>query len=175
MSRTLYRWAFAALALLLFAPSTPVAAQNPSADEAARISRGLQITPVKLKLKHRDRNLVGLGSYIVNAQAACNDCHTNPPYAPGGDPFQGEPEQINKDGYLAGGTSFGPVTSANITPDQDGKPHGLTFQEFRAVLRNGHDQGEPLLQVMPWPVYRHMTDRDLKAIYAYLSAIPSVP
>jgi hypothetical protein len=28
------------------------------------------------------------------------------------------------------------------------------------------------LAVMPWPIYRNMTDRDLDAIYAYLSAIP---
>ncbi len=32
-----------------------------------------------------------------------------------------------------------------------------------------------LLQVMPWPVYGKMTDRDLIAIYEYLSAIPSRP
>jgi hypothetical protein len=25
---------------------------------------------------------------------------------------------------------------------------------------------------MPWPVYRHMTDRDLRAIYEYLASIP---
>jgi hypothetical protein len=31
-----------------------------------------------------------------------------------------------------------------------------------------------LLQVMPWPVYRNMTDRDLRAIYEYLRAIPCV-
>jgi hypothetical protein len=29
-----------------------------------------------------------------------------------------------------------------------------------------------LLQVMPWPVYGQMTDRDLQAIYLYLSALP---
>ena len=32
-----------------------------------------------------------------------------------------------------------------------------------------------LLQVMPWPVYRNMSDRDLRAIYEYLRAIPSLP
>ncbi len=146
--------------------------------EQDRINRGFQISPVKLKLKGRDRALVGLGSYIVNAQGGCNDCHTNPPYAPGGNPFEGEPEQINVDGYLAGGVEFGPFTSANITPDADGLPAGHTFQEFKRLMRTGHDpdrhpQFGPLLQVMPWPVYAHMTDRDLKAIYEYLSAIPS--
>jgi hypothetical protein len=29
-----------------------------------------------------------------------------------------------------------------------------------------------LLQVMPWPVYQGMAERDLRAIYEYLRAIP---
>ena len=103
-----------------------LASGDDSIAEKARIARGFQIAPVKLKLKGRNRDLVGLGSYIVNAQGGCNDCHTNPPYAEGGDPFQGEPEQINTAGYLAGGTAFGPFVSANITPDEDGLPAGLT-------------------------------------------------
>ena len=144
--------------------------------EQSRIVRGYQIAPVPLKLKGRNRALVGLGSYIVNAQGGCNDCHTNPPYAPGGNPFLGQPEQINTEGYLAGGVTFGPFVSANITPDDDGKPAGLTYQEFKRALRTGHDPDDgELLQVMPWPVYGKMTDRDLRAVYEYLSAIPSIP
>ena len=41
----------------------------------ARVQRGFAITPVKLTFKKKDRDLVGLGSYIVNAQGGCNDCH----------------------------------------------------------------------------------------------------
>ena len=52
----------------------------------ARISQGFEIAPVALHFKKKDRDLVGLGSYIVNAQGACNGCHTNPPFATGGDP-----------------------------------------------------------------------------------------
>jgi hypothetical protein len=143
--------------------------------EAARIFRGYRIAPVPLKLRGRDRSLVGLGSYIVNAQSGCNDCHTNPPYEPGGDPFLGQPERINVEGYLAGGTSFGPIVSANITPDDEGLPAGLTFPEFKRLLRTGHDpHSGGILQVMPWPVFRDMTDRDLRAVYEYLRAIPSI-
>lgn len=145
--------------------------------EASRIFKGYQIAPVPLKLRGRDRALVGLGSYIVNAQAGCNDCHTNPPYAPGGDPYLGEPKQINTERYLAGGTPFGPdIVSANITPDEDGLPHGLTWPEFKRVIRTGHDPEEPgeILQVMPWPIFKEMTDRDLRAIYEYLRSIPSI-
>jgi hypothetical protein len=145
--------------------------------ESDRALRGLNIAPVHLNLRGKDRTQVGLGSYIVNAQAGCNDCHTNPPFAPGGDPYQGEPIQINTARYLAGGRDFGGgIVSANITPDEDGKPHGLTFQEFRTVIRTGHDPDEPdeILQVMPWPIFRNMTDADLRAVYEYLTAIPHI-
>jgi hypothetical protein len=167
-------FALAGIALTLVATSE---AQRPAPDtEQSRIARGYQIAPVPLRLRGKDRALVGLGSYIVNAQGGCNDCHTNPSYAPGGDPFAGEPEQINVAGYLAGGREFGPIVSANITPDENGLPAGLTFQEFRRLLRTGRDPHEPgeILQVMPWPVYGKMTDRDLRAVYEYLRSIPRI-
>src|ERR1700722_911168 len=44
--------------------------------EKDRIERGFAIAPVPLTFEHKNRDLVGLGSYIVNAQAACNDCHS---------------------------------------------------------------------------------------------------
>lgn len=142
--------------------------------EADRVLQGFRIAPVHLTLKNRDRNLVGLGSYLVNAVGGCNDCHTNPSYAPGGDPFQGEPKKVNSEHYLAGGQQFGPFTSANITPDAHGLPAGLTLAEFKRVLRTGHDPDDPgrLLQVMPWPTYQDMTDNDVRAIYEYLRSIP---
>jgi hypothetical protein len=150
-----------------------------------RIDRGFEIAPVPLNLAGKDRNLVGLGSYLVNAVAVCNDCHTNPPFVEGRDPFLGQPEKVNASRYLAGGTAFGPFVSRNLTPRANGLPANLTFEQFRIVLRRGYDlKGrEPfvpsrsldLLQVMPWPVYRHMRRIDIRAIYEYLRAIPSLP
>ncbi|HEY7547177.1 MAG TPA: hypothetical protein VID27_19945, partial [Blastocatellia bacterium] len=126
-------------------------------DEKERIRKGFQIAPVPLNFRERDTELVGLGSYIVNAQAACADCHSCPTYAPGHNPFQGGDGQINAANYLAGGVPFGPVISANITPDESGKPAGLTFEEYRDLIRTGHDPDEEgeILQVMPWPILRN--------------------
>src|ERR671931_492677 len=76
------------------------------AQELKQILRGYEIAPVQLNLKGKDWALVGLGSYIVNT-TGCNDCHTYPNWAQGGNPFKGEPEQINTKGYLAGGRDFG--------------------------------------------------------------------
>jgi len=153
--------------------------------EASKIAQGFIIAPVPLNLKGKNRALVGLGSYIVNAQGSCNECHTNPPYRFGGNPFFGQPAQVNTDGYLAGGQAFGPFISRNLTPNAQGLPAGLTLEQFMHIIRTGEDDDKlppnvpsydhDLLQVMPWPVFRNMTDRDLRAVYEYLSAIPSRP
>jgi len=145
------------------------------------VQTGFRIVPpnIKLNLKDKDIKLVGLGSYIVNAQGGCNDCHTCPSYTPGHNPFpppvgvSGD-GQINSANYLAGGVPFGVAVSANLTPDATGKPAGLTLEQFQITIRTGHDPvRNDNLTIMPWPIYRHMTGRDLDAIYTFLSAIPS--
>ena len=173
----------ACAAVLIVSPVGPASSKAAIApiagDDESIIKRGYELAPVELNLKGRNRALVGLGSYIVNT-GGCNDCHTNPPYLAGGDPFLGEPEQINVPCYLSGGMPFGPppnpLRSRNLTP-QNGLPAGLTLEQFITTLRTGEDQDHPgtgdLLQVMPWPVFGKKTDRDLTAIYEYLSAIPS--
>jgi hypothetical protein len=144
----------------------------------SRIQQGLAIAPVHLNLKGKNRALVGLGSYIVNAQSGCANCHSCPTYASGHNPFRGQPKQMNAATYLAGGVPFGPFTSRNITPDEDTGKLELTFAQFKEVLRKGtdfdhaHPQFGPLLQVMPWPVFQDMTDHDIQAIYEYLRSIP---
>ena len=149
--------------------------------EESQIRRGFAIAPVPLNLRGKNRALVGLGSYLVNT-GGCNDCHTEPSYVPGHDPFLGQPEQINAARYLAGGMAFGPFISRNLTPNAAGLPAGLTFEQFLHVLRTGEDldfipphvpsAANDLLQVMPWPVFGKKTDRDIRAIYEYLRAIP---
>jgi hypothetical protein len=168
--------------LLVAAVRTSTPGQVPFSDIPVEwIIQGLGIAPVSLNINGKDLRLVGLGSYLVNAAGGCNDCHTNPPYAPGGDPFAGQPLRINTTNYLAGGQKFGPFTSRNLTPDaKSGKPADLDFNQFLEVFRRGtdfkklHPPISPLLQVMPWPVYGKLTDTSLFAIYTYLSAIPHV-
>ena len=165
---------FAGFALSIVLMSAQRGQAQGGSDES-KIQQGFAIAPVPLNLRGKNRSKVGMGSYIVNAVAGCNDCHTCPSYAPGHNPFEGGDGQINATNYLAGGVHFGPfISSANITPDASGKPAGLTLDQFLHVLRTGEDPDEPgeLLQVMPWPVFRNMTDHDIEAIYEYLRAIP---
>jgi hypothetical protein len=117
-----------------------------------------------------------------------------------GDPYEGTPStqslngqlvaNLNTSHFMAGGQCFGPFMARNLTPDPlNGLPEGLTEAEFVRVMRLGEDvrcekplfAGDkicglgpptPVLQVMPWPTYHSMRDRDLLAIYTYLSALP---
>jgi len=61
-------------------------------DLQQQVKTGYKINPVPLDTAGKNVILLGLGSYIVNAQSGCNDCHTSPSYAPGGDPAMGQPE-----------------------------------------------------------------------------------
>ena len=174
-----------------------VHADDDDRDES-KIRKGFEVAPVHLNLAHKNRALVGLGSYIVNTQGECNGCHSAGPqtaWAPGGNPYFGQPARVNPATYLGGGNDFGPfpapnspthIISRNLTPDHTGLPiGGDTFEEFLHTIRTGIDPDHlhpnlpppfmgSLLQIMPWPAYREMTDRDLRAIYEYLSAIPCV-
>jgi hypothetical protein len=208
---------FVLVAALLSSPHVRANDDERDADES-KIRQGFEIAPVTLHLDGKDRDLVGLGSYIVNAQADCNGCHSlfpPPPngvpteFTPPGNPYLLKPPlgpftgkiRVNPATYLGGGDDFGPlgggpnIVSRNLTPDKTGRPEGgHTFSEFRQIIRTGVDMDHlhpncsatittnclpppfngAVLQIMPWPIYRNMSDHDLRAIYEYLSAVPCI-
>jgi hypothetical protein len=164
--------------------------------EGSKVERGLQISPVPVKLANLNKNMVGWGSYLVNAASACANCHTCPTFVPGSD--GGKSKRINAQNYMAGGVPFtlpasgqgpgGPeLRSVNLTPDAHGLPGGLTFVQFKAALTEGHrtltaaytENPTPSeayagpISVMPWRIYQNLGTDDLAAIYEYLKAIPS--
>lgn len=155
-----------ALAGRLLTPTSVKAQDNQNNTEASRIELGFKIAPVPLNLQGKDPDLVGLGSYWVNAVSDCNFCHTSggPPnfnFANGGNPYFGQPKKTDPTTYLEGGTDFGPavppvpgvyppaeygqyvgpdIISRNLTPDKTGQAEGgRTLQQFMETLRTGHD------------------------------------
>jgi len=198
--------------------------------QPSQVQQGFASSPIpkeKLNLAGKNPYLVALGSYLVSA-GDCSGCHSFPrTLRPGGhranmsgqgsDPRYGDPfvdgdqplngqlkANFNVKHFMAGGRCFGPIQARNLTPDDSGRPRGLTEAEFIQAMRVGTDVscrakpnrptyfGEPdrvcdlprppnpggtvynpaLLQTMPWVVYHNMTDTDLQALYAYLSALP---
>lgn len=89
------------------------------------------------------------------------------------------------------------IFSRNLTPDVTGRPEGgHSFSDFVQIMTMGTDFDHihptcpagtaqtascvpypfdgSLLQVMRWPSFQSMTNSDLQAIYAYLTAIPCI-
>jgi len=132
----------------------------------ARARQGLKISPVKLSLdglSGKEKALVGLGSYIVNAASDCAGCHSGQAgFLSGGNPF-----------FLGGGQV---VWTRNLTPDP-ATGLALTHDQFVEAIRTGRDfhaNSAGMLVVMPWTTLRWSSDVDLDAIYAYLRAVPPV-
>ncbi|MEZ4943495.1 MAG: diheme cytochrome c-553 [Saprospiraceae bacterium] len=71
------------------------------------------------------------------------------------------------------GTSY----AANLTPDATGIG-SWNFEQFKKAVTEGKykglDGGRMLLPPMPWFNLTKMTDADLKAMFAYLQALPPV-
>jgi hypothetical protein len=114
------------LAVMLNTPHGVQAQGSENDDEVSLIHIGYAIAPVPLKLEGKNPEqlrLVGLGSYIVNAQADCNGCHTGgaPPnfnYANNGNPyFLNQPLGTKTDPttYLAGGSPFGQAVPSSAS------------------------------------------------------------
>ena len=119
----------------------PKGAAQGASDEHSKIQAGhalIQQAGIPVNPKGKNPSLVGLGSFIVNAQADCNGCHGNPTYALGGNPHLGQPEVIDLNGYLIGGNPmFAPFLPRNLTPNAAGLPANLTLQEFFETMRTG--------------------------------------
>lgn len=106
------------------------------------------------------------GKYLVT-MAGCEDCHT--PKDAHGQPLPG---MDFAGGFILDGP-WGRVASANITPD----PSGISYYDqatFTQVIRTGFVGARKLNQIMPWHVYRGMTDEDIVAMFAFMRTLKPV-
>jgi hypothetical protein len=138
------------------------------------------------------------GEYLVTV-GCCNDCHSPKVQTPNGpepDPkrvLSGHPAEaklsdtpaglLGPEGWGAVANShltawsgpWGVTFAANLTPDETGMLN-WTPDTFIKTLRTGKHfgVGRPVLPPMPWFNYAKMTERDLKAMFAYLRSLPPI-
>jgi Cytochrome c len=106
------------------------------------------------------------GEFLVQ-YIGCPDCHT--PVDTQHDALPGMD--------LAGGQFFdgpwGKVASANLTPDPSGIPY-YDKALFIRTMRSGYVGSRQLNALMPWWIFRNMSDEELGSIFAYLKTIKPV-
>jgi mono/diheme cytochrome c family protein len=139
---------------------------------------------------------VGRGKYLVTI-AGCNDCHTPWKMGPTGpapdmsrmlsghpESFQLPPAPAPQGPWLVSAAAtntawsgpWGVSFTANLTPDAETGLGKWTLRNFVDTIRSGRHmgRGRQILPPMPIPMYKHMTDEDLEAVFAYLKSIPAV-
>jgi len=106
------------------------------------------------------------GAYLASV-ADCVGCHTSHYY-----PKAPVHEQPFGGGNLIAGPIHS-VMSPNITSDPSGISY-YTEDMFISVMRTGKIGARSLDPVMPWGVYRNLSDDDLRALFAFLRDQPHV-
>jgi len=114
-----------------------------------------------------DPEVIKRGEYVA-AVAGCALCHT----AMG-------PQGPMLDKMWAGGLeipeAFGTWRSPNITQDKKTGIGGWSDAEIIAAVREGkRPDGSLLFPIMPYPFYNKMSDKDAKALVAYLRTIAAI-
>lgn len=137
--------------------------------------------------------LIARGKYLTTL-GGCNDCHSPKvmtPHGPEPDTtrlFSGHPQEeklgnviktnewlVMNNGFTAFVGPWGISYAANLSPDDTGIKN-WKLEQFITALRKGKYKGlennRDILPPMPWQMYRHMTDEDLKAVFTYLQSVP---
>jgi mono/diheme cytochrome c family protein len=116
-------------------------------------------------------NTVELGRYLVH-NLDCYTCHSadfktndylNPPLSAGY--FAGGNKPLNKEGK--------PMVTPNLTPDKETGIGLWSEEKFVTALKTGIVEGQPALRY-PMVPFVQLTDREAKAIYAYLQTVPPI-
>lgn len=109
------------------------------------------------------------GTYLVRGIVACGNCHT---------PKDADSRALpNKE--FAGGLriEFQGIRAVvpNITPDKETGIGKWTDDEIASAIRDGRRPDGTLIgPPMPFALYRGISDKDVRAIVAYLRALPPV-
>lgn len=150
------------------------------------------------KTSHSQDEMIERGRYLVTIMG-CNDCHSPKKMGPAGPEIDSSlmysGHQANR-GLAAVSmedaahwvkfnhdlTAFvgpwGVSYAANISSDEETGIGTWNEEQFFRAIRQGKYKGAPqgrnLLPPMPWTMYMHCTDEDLKAIFAFLKSTPPI-
>ena len=116
-----------------------------------------------------DPALLARGDYLVNVIGACGNCHTPRE--------KGQPDLTKQlsGGFQTFDEPWFRVKGANLTPDPETGLGRWSDAEIKSALLEGkRPNGTPIAPIMPFPLYRSMTPRDLDAIVAYLRSVPAI-
>lgn len=115
---------------------------------------------------------VAYGKYIATGVADCFTCHSAD--------FKTMDTDVpeNSERFFGGGNAMTDLTgnvifTANITPDRETGIGSWSEEQFLRAVRDGfRPDNTPLRN--PMPRYIHLSDDEIRAVYAYLRTVPAI-
>jgi mono/diheme cytochrome c family protein len=129
----------------------------------------LAIVTAALTAPAHAETLLQRGTYLMRSIVACGNCHT--PKGPKGDipgmELAGMAPMAKEPGFTA--------NAPNITPDRETGIGTWTDAQIITAIREGRrPNGKIIGPPMPIALYRGLSDRDAKAIVAYLRTVKPI-
>lgn len=109
------------------------------------------------------------GKYLAWHASGCAECHS---------PRSPRDGSLDAARPLAGGLFPFPeknieVTGSNLTPDPATGTGSWTEEQFIRAMRCGtRPDARVMMTFMPWPLYSHWSDAELRAVWLYLRSLP---
>ena len=134
-----------------------------------RCAAMLAIVTAALTAPAHAETLLQRGTYLMRSIVACGNCHT--PKGPKGDipgmELAGMAPMAKEPGFTA--------NAPNITPDRETGIGTWTDAQIITAIREGRrPNGKIIGPPMPIALYRGLSDRDAKAIVAYLRTVKPI-
>jgi cytochrome c len=134
---------------------------------------GPKARPLTARAFERTPQRLERGRYIATALSGCLYCHSPHNWNAPGTPFipgmtvAGEVEPY--------GDLPGRIVAPNLTPDPETGAGHWTDDQFARAIREGvgHD-GRALFPLMPYHLYRQMSDEDVASVVVYLRSLPAI-
>jgi mono/diheme cytochrome c family protein len=116
---------------------------------------------------------VARGRDLVEHVADCFGCHAGHDFSRWGGPVRKGTEGVNQDCLDESMGAPGTICFPNITPDPETGIGSWTDGEILRAIREGVGRkGQTLFPMMPYDVYRGLSDEDARSIVAYLRTLP---
>lgn len=162
--RRVAMWSVVSVVVLLLVAITATIGWRPFLGPKARplTDRRFESTPERL----------ARGKYIFTAQSGCPLCHGDWDRTIDGHPVKAGTEGSGRT-WSDEGMPW--LTAPNITPDKETGAGDWTDDMLARAIREGigHD-GRALFPIMPYGLFKDMSDEDLASVIVYLRTLPAV-
>ena len=156
---------FASILLLLIVAITLTIGWRPflGSKKRATTNRQFESTPQRLER----------GRYLATALLGCTTCHTPRDFTKHGAPAVAGMDFAGQSIDLVGFP--GHIVASNISPDKETGAGNWSDDQIARAIREGikHDD-TTLFPLMPYTLYKNLSDEDLASVVVYLRSLASV-